>query len=189
MRTPRDIARAFCSHRFAEAYDSLAPDVRWVSRGGTTTEGRQAVIEICEARYANWPTRPQSSSASSSSTAATRSPLTRSADTWTPRARRPPCRRATSSSSGEVSCIRSRRTRWRSIRQPRRRAELPFIDSSLRSRVCRGFSSKTERRGLLRNVLRAPKGARSVTLPGQVGRCSEGAWGPDAPRRLAEWSG
>ncbi len=48
MRTPRDIARAFCSHRFAEAYDSLAPDVRWVSRGGTTTEGRQAVIEICE---------------------------------------------------------------------------------------------------------------------------------------------
>ncbi len=48
MRTPRDIARAFCSHRFAEAYDSLAPDVRWVSRGGTTTEGRQAVTEVCE---------------------------------------------------------------------------------------------------------------------------------------------
>lgn len=52
-----------------------------------------------------------------------------------------------------------------------------------------GASLPTELRGLLRNVLRAPKGARSVTLPGQVGRCSEGAWGPDAPRRLAEWSG
>ena len=42
------IARAFSSHRFAETYDHLAPDVRWVSVGGPTMQGRDAVIEACE---------------------------------------------------------------------------------------------------------------------------------------------
>ncbi len=42
------IARAFSSHRFAETYRHLAQDVRWVSVGGQTLHGRDAVIEACE---------------------------------------------------------------------------------------------------------------------------------------------
>lgn len=49
MATPREIAEAFSSHRFQETYDALAPDVRWNSVGGETTEGRDAVIGVCEA--------------------------------------------------------------------------------------------------------------------------------------------
>jgi len=42
------IAQAFSGHRFAEAYPHLAQDVRWVSVGGSTLRGRDAVIEACE---------------------------------------------------------------------------------------------------------------------------------------------
>jgi len=48
MRTSSEIAQAFSGHRFGKTYDSLSPDVRWVSVGGGTTEGRDAVIEVCE---------------------------------------------------------------------------------------------------------------------------------------------
>jgi ketosteroid isomerase-like protein len=43
-----DVAAAFSSHRFSEAYPALSDGVRWVAVGGTTTTGREAVIEICE---------------------------------------------------------------------------------------------------------------------------------------------
>jgi len=46
--TPETIARAFSSHRFAEAYPYLAEDVRWVLVGGPTLIGKQAVIDTCE---------------------------------------------------------------------------------------------------------------------------------------------
>jgi ketosteroid isomerase-like protein len=42
------VAEAFSSHRFREAYDSLAPDVAWVSVGGSTTRGKDAVVAVCE---------------------------------------------------------------------------------------------------------------------------------------------
>lgn len=48
MGAQRDIAEAFSRHRFAETYDSLAPDVRWVAIGDGITEGRDAVVEVCE---------------------------------------------------------------------------------------------------------------------------------------------
>jgi SnoaL-like domain len=44
----RDIAEAFSSHRFRETYAAIAPDVRWVSVGGGITEGKDAVVEVCE---------------------------------------------------------------------------------------------------------------------------------------------
>jgi len=47
--TPREIASAFSGHRFAETYESLSDDVRWVAVGGATMIGRDAVIDICEA--------------------------------------------------------------------------------------------------------------------------------------------
>jgi hypothetical protein len=43
-----DIASAFSSHRFAEAYGGLSEDVRWVAIGEGTTIGRDAVIDVCE---------------------------------------------------------------------------------------------------------------------------------------------
>ncbi len=46
--TPETVARAFSSHRFAEAYPYLAEDVRWVLVGGPTLIGKQAVIDTCE---------------------------------------------------------------------------------------------------------------------------------------------
>ena len=46
--TQRDIAEAFSSHRFADTYDSLAPDVRWVAIGDGLTVGRDAVVDVCE---------------------------------------------------------------------------------------------------------------------------------------------
>ncbi|TFV70515.1 nuclear transport factor 2 family protein [Blastococcus sp. CT_GayMR19] len=48
MATPRQIAEAFSGHRFAEAYPSLATDVRWTSPGQFTLTGREAVIDACE---------------------------------------------------------------------------------------------------------------------------------------------
>lgn len=48
MLSPREVAEAFSAHRFHDAYESLAPDVRWISVGGGMTEGRNAVIEVCE---------------------------------------------------------------------------------------------------------------------------------------------
>lgn len=48
MTTPRQIAEAFSGHRFSEAYDHLAPDIRWILIGGETLSGRERVIEACE---------------------------------------------------------------------------------------------------------------------------------------------
>jgi limonene-1,2-epoxide hydrolase len=48
MKTPTQIAEAFSGHRFREADDSLAPDVRWVLVGGDTIDGRDRVIDNCE---------------------------------------------------------------------------------------------------------------------------------------------
>lgn len=47
MPAPRQIAEAFSSHRFHEAYDHLADDVRWVSVGHGVLHGRDAVIKAC----------------------------------------------------------------------------------------------------------------------------------------------
>jgi hypothetical protein len=46
------IAEAFSGHRFAETYDHLAADVRWVQPGQTTIEGRSAVVEACDSSSA-----------------------------------------------------------------------------------------------------------------------------------------
>lgn len=44
----QEIAEAFSGHRFTETFPHLAPDVRWVSVGQSTLEGRDAVIAACE---------------------------------------------------------------------------------------------------------------------------------------------
>jgi hypothetical protein len=44
----QQIAEAFSSHRFAETYDYLSPDVRWTAVGGPAFVGRDAVIATCE---------------------------------------------------------------------------------------------------------------------------------------------
>jgi hypothetical protein len=49
MAKPAEVAAAFSTHRFSDAYDALAKDVRWVAIGGSTIVGRSAVIDICEA--------------------------------------------------------------------------------------------------------------------------------------------
>jgi hypothetical protein len=43
----KQIAEAFSGHRFAETYDHLAVDVRWVLPGQTIIEGKSAVIDAC----------------------------------------------------------------------------------------------------------------------------------------------
>lgn len=48
MSTPRQIAEAFSGHRFADAYDYLAEDVRWVLVGAGELVGRTAVRDACE---------------------------------------------------------------------------------------------------------------------------------------------
>jgi ketosteroid isomerase-like protein len=48
VTTPRQVAEAFSGHRFREAYDALATDVRWISVGQGTLTGRDAVVEACE---------------------------------------------------------------------------------------------------------------------------------------------
>lgn len=42
------VARAFCSHHFADAYPHLADGVRWVMVGGATVVGKQEVMTACE---------------------------------------------------------------------------------------------------------------------------------------------
>jgi ketosteroid isomerase-like protein len=46
--TPREVAEAFSGHRFSDAYDALAPDVRWTAVGEGELVGREAVIAACE---------------------------------------------------------------------------------------------------------------------------------------------
>ena len=46
--TTDQIAAAFSSHRFSEAYPSLSTNVRWNSVGGEVLEGRDAVIAKCD---------------------------------------------------------------------------------------------------------------------------------------------
>lgn len=43
----KQIAEAFSGHRFAETYDHLAADVRWILPGQTTIQGKSAVVEAC----------------------------------------------------------------------------------------------------------------------------------------------
>jgi ketosteroid isomerase-like protein len=50
--TTKQIAEAFSGHRFAEAYDHLAADVRWLLQGQTTIAGKSAVVEACNASAA-----------------------------------------------------------------------------------------------------------------------------------------
>jgi hypothetical protein len=48
MSTQHEIAEAFSGHRFSEAYDHLAPDIRWVLIGAETISGRDGVIGACQ---------------------------------------------------------------------------------------------------------------------------------------------
>lgn len=41
------IADAFSRHQFDDALSFLAPHARWVSVGGSTVEGRDAIISAC----------------------------------------------------------------------------------------------------------------------------------------------
>ncbi|WP_336027404.1 nuclear transport factor 2 family protein [Geodermatophilus sp. FMUSA9-8] len=52
MTTPREVAEAFSRHRFRDVYDALAPAVVWTAVGQGRTEGRQAVVDACEAALA-----------------------------------------------------------------------------------------------------------------------------------------
>ncbi len=42
------IAKAFCSYKFAETFPHMADDIRWNNVGGDELAGREAVIERCE---------------------------------------------------------------------------------------------------------------------------------------------
>lgn len=48
----RQVAEAFSGHRFAEVYEHLAEDVRWVVPGRPAIEGRSEVVATCEASAA-----------------------------------------------------------------------------------------------------------------------------------------
>jgi ketosteroid isomerase-like protein len=48
----QQVAEAFSAHRFGEVVEHLAEDVRWVTPGGPTVEGRAAVIATCESTTA-----------------------------------------------------------------------------------------------------------------------------------------
>ena len=48
MTKPQEIAEAFSGHRFSEAYEHLAPDVRWTLVGAGLLQGRQQVVDACE---------------------------------------------------------------------------------------------------------------------------------------------
>ncbi len=48
MSTPQQIAEAFSGHRFHEAYEHLAPDVRWNLVGAEPLQGRDQVEAACE---------------------------------------------------------------------------------------------------------------------------------------------
>ena len=45
----RRVAEAFSGHRFAETYDAMSPDVRWVVPGQDSIDGKDAVVAACEA--------------------------------------------------------------------------------------------------------------------------------------------
>jgi creatinine amidohydrolase/Fe(II)-dependent formamide hydrolase-like protein len=46
--TPRSRRGILRTPILREAYEAVAEDVRWIAIGGSTTTGRQAVIDICE---------------------------------------------------------------------------------------------------------------------------------------------
>jgi hypothetical protein len=46
--TPAEIAEAFSSHRFSDAYPQIADDVEWQLVGGPTLAGKAALVEACE---------------------------------------------------------------------------------------------------------------------------------------------
>jgi hypothetical protein len=48
----QQIAEAFSGHRFAETYDHLAVNGRWVLPGQALIEGRSAVVEACNSSAA-----------------------------------------------------------------------------------------------------------------------------------------
>ena len=53
---PRDsqaVAEAFSGHRFADVYDRLDSDVRWVVPGQQTLAGKDAVVAACESTLAD----------------------------------------------------------------------------------------------------------------------------------------
>src|SRR3954447_2966113 len=46
------IAEAFSGHRFAETYDELAANVRWVLPGHPSIEGKEGVVAACNSSAA-----------------------------------------------------------------------------------------------------------------------------------------
>ena len=48
MPTIQQVAEAFSSHRFREAYDYLHPQVEWTVVGAARLEGREQVVYACE---------------------------------------------------------------------------------------------------------------------------------------------
>lgn len=49
MATIQQVAEAFSAHRFAETYPFLHPQVRWTLVGAARLEGREQVVQACEA--------------------------------------------------------------------------------------------------------------------------------------------
>ena len=49
---PKSVAEAFSGHRFADVYDRLNQDVRWVIPGQETVAGKEAVVAACESSLA-----------------------------------------------------------------------------------------------------------------------------------------
>lgn len=47
MASRVEVAEAFSSHRFGDAIPALADGVVWVQHGGSTIEGREAVVAAC----------------------------------------------------------------------------------------------------------------------------------------------
>jgi hypothetical protein len=48
----QQISEAFSGHRFAETYEHLAPDVRWVLLDHGAIEGKDAVVAACDSSAA-----------------------------------------------------------------------------------------------------------------------------------------
>lgn len=48
----QQVAEAFSRHRFADVYDRLSRDVRWVVPGQKTVAGKDAVVAACESSLA-----------------------------------------------------------------------------------------------------------------------------------------
>jgi ketosteroid isomerase-like protein len=49
---PTRVAEAFSRHRFADVYDRLSRQVQWISPGGETLTGKEAVIAACDSSSA-----------------------------------------------------------------------------------------------------------------------------------------